>query len=212
VVGVRKPSAKRPRAVVPPSLTLVERMRAQLLADRRQRDATLLVVLAYAGLRPQEALALPWHNVRDRTLLIDRAQSDEGPKTTKTGRTRSVRLLAPLAADLAAWRLASARSATDDLVFPTANGELWRDHDWRNWRRRVFDPLAASLGAPGMRPYDLRHAFCSLLIAEGLSVVEVARQAGHAPTMTLYTYAHVMADHDGRSALRRSCNPRRTRG
>ena len=48
-----------------------------------------------------------------------------------------------------------------------------------------------------MRPYDLRHAFCSLLIAEGLSVVEVARQAGHAPTMTLDTYAHVMADHDG---------------
>jgi hypothetical protein len=48
-----------------------------------------------------------------------------------------------------------------------------------------------------MRPYDLRHAFCSLLIAEGQSVVEVARQAGHAPTMTLSTYAHVMADLDG---------------
>jgi hypothetical protein len=28
------------------------------------------------------------------TLLIDRAQSDEGLKSTKTGRTRSVRLLA----------------------------------------------------------------------------------------------------------------------
>jgi integrase len=69
-----------------------------------------------------------------------------------------------------------------------------RDHDWRNWRRRVFEPLAAEVGAPGMRPYDLRHAFCSLLIAEGASVVEVARQAGHAPTMTLDTYAHVMAD------------------
>jgi DNA-binding CsgD family transcriptional regulator len=48
-----------------------------------------------------------------------------------------------------------------------------------------------------MRPYDLRHAFCSLLIAEGASVVEVARQAGHSPTMTLNTYAHVMADLDG---------------
>ena len=197
VVGVRKPSAKRQRAVAPPSVALVERMRAQLLADRRQRDATLLVVLAYAGLRPQEALALPWHNVRDRTLLVDRAQSDEGPKTTKTGRTRSVRLLAPLAADLAAWRMASERSDDDELVFPTPGGGLWRDHDWRNWRRRIFDPLATRVGAQGMRPYDLRHAFCSLLIAEGASVVEVARQAGHAPTMTLDTYAHVMADLDG---------------
>ena len=52
-----------------------------------------------------------------------------------------------------------------------------------------------------MRPYDLRHAFCSLPIAEGASVVEVARQAGHAPTMTLDTYAHVMADHDGAEQL-----------
>jgi integrase len=48
-----------------------------------------------------------------------------------------------------------------------------------------------------MRPYDLRHAFCSLLIGEGMSVVEVARQAGHAPTMTLATYAHVIADMEG---------------
>jgi integrase len=124
-----------------------------------------------------------------------------GPKTTKTGRTRSVRLLAPLAVDLAAWRLASKRSGADDLVYPTTTGELWRDHDWRNWRRRVFDPLAASMGVSGMRPYDLRHAFCALLIAEGLSVVEVARQAGRAPTMTLDTYAHVMADHDGADRL-----------
>jgi hypothetical protein len=40
-------------------------------------------------------------------------------------------------------------------------------------------------------PYDLRHSFVSLLIAQGASVVEVARQAGHAPTMTLDTYAHL---------------------
>jgi len=197
VIGVRKPSAKRQRAVVPPSPVVVERMRAQLRADGRLRDAALVAVLAYAGLRPQEALALPWRNVRDRTLLIDRAQCDEGVKGTTTGRTRSVRLLAPLAADLAEWRLASGRPVGDELVFPTPGGELWRAHDWRNWRRRVFDPLAAAVGATRMRPYDLRHAFCSLLIGEGMSVVEVARQAGHAPTMTLDTYAHVMADLDG---------------
>jgi hypothetical protein len=29
----------------------------------------------------------------------------------------------------------------------------------------------------------------------------VARPAGHAPTMTLDTYAHVMADHDGADRL-----------
>jgi integrase len=197
VVGVRKPSAKRQRAVTPPSPAVVERMRSELLAAGQLRDATLVSVLAYAGLRPQEALGLPWSNVRGRTLLIDRAQSDGGLKDTKTGGTRSVRLLAPLVADLAAWRLASGPLIAEAQVFPTRDGGLWRDHDWANWRRRVFDPLAANVGVSGMRPYDLRHAFCSLLISEGMSVVEVARQAGHAPTMTLATYAHVIADLEG---------------
>jgi site-specific recombinase XerC len=72
VVAVRKPSGKRKRAVSPPSPAVVERMRADLLSTRRRRDATLVEVLAYAGLRPQEALGLPWGNVRGRTLLIAR--------------------------------------------------------------------------------------------------------------------------------------------
>ena len=35
----------------------------------------------------------------------------------------------------------------------------------------------------GARPSDLRHSFVSLRIREGASIVEVARQAGHAPTI-----------------------------
>jgi integrase len=58
-------------------------------------------------------------------------------------------------------------------------------------------------GLPPMRPYDLRHSFASLLIAEGRSVLEVA-QLGHAPTMTLDVYGHVLAELAGQ--------PRRTAG
>ena len=72
------------------------------------RDATLLVVLAYAGLRPQEALALEWRHVRERTLLVERALSDGQLKALKNRRQpRTVELLAPLREDLAAWRHAS---------------------------------------------------------------------------------------------------------
>jgi integrase len=42
--------------------------------------------------------------------------------------------------------------------------------------------------------FVVQHAFRSLLIAEGLSVVEIAQQAGHSPAMMLATYAHVIEE------------------
>ena len=36
-----------------------------------------------------------------------------------------------------------------------------------------------------------------MLILEGVSIVEVAAQAGHSPAMCLATYAHVMRDLEG---------------
>jgi hypothetical protein len=35
------------------------------------------------------------------------------------------------------------------------------------------------------------------LIAEGQTVIQVARQAGHSPTMTLETYGHVIEELEG---------------
>jgi integrase len=71
----------------------------------RMRDAAIVSVLAYAGLRPGEVRALRWDDVRDKTLLVQRsAGADGAAKSTKTRAHRPVRLLAPLAADLKAWR------------------------------------------------------------------------------------------------------------
>ena len=189
--AVRKPPQRRQRAITAMPPSTVERIRAHLLSGRRLRDATLVSVLAYAGLRPGEALALTWDHVGERTLLVDAAVSLGVIGPTKTGQTRTVRLLSPLQRDLAQWRLASGRPQDDALVFPNYVGEPWSRDDWENWRNRIYNPAAVVAGVQGPRPYDLRHSFVSLLIHEGRTVVEVARQAGHAPTMTLATYAHV---------------------
>ncbi len=190
--AVRKPPQKRMRRIEPPSPLAVERMRARLRANGRLRDATLVCVLAYAGLRPGEALALEWRHIGDRTILVEAALALGTVKETKTRQTRSVRLLAPLASDLAEWRLACGRPDEGTLVFPRAEGQPWSDHHWRNWRKRVYAPVASEVQLDGSPPYDLRHAFCSLLIAEGMSVVEIAQHAGHSPAMTLDTYGHVI--------------------
>lgn len=55
---VRKPSAKRSREVRMVTPAEVEAIRHHLTANGKHRDATLVSVLAYAGLRPAEALAL----------------------------------------------------------------------------------------------------------------------------------------------------------
>jgi integrase len=197
VAPIRKPAQKRTRTVKPIAPPTVEEIRRRFLARRRLRDATLVSVLAYAGLRPGEALALLWGDIGERTILVDRAVALGDVKGTKTGKRRSVRLLAPLAADLAEWRLASRRPGQTTLVFPRKDGRVWTDEDWRNWRQRVFAPVATAVGLDRFRPYDLRHSFVSLLFAEGRTVIEVARQAGHSPTMALATYGHVIEEFEG---------------
>jgi integrase len=194
--AVRKPSSARARAVAPLSPETVETIRDWLLRRELMRDATLVSVLAYAGLRPGEAFAITWGHVRERTLLVEAAVSLGEVGETKTRRRRTVRLLAPLAADLAEWRLRAGRPPADALVFPGHDGGPWSAATYKNWRRRIFRPAAAAPGLAGSRPYDRRHSFVSLLIAEGHNVVEVARQAGHSPKMALDTYAHVFEEFD----------------
>jgi integrase len=196
MVAVKKPPAGRKRLVQPLSPEVVETMRALSLEQGLIRDATLLSVLAYAGLRPGEAIGLRWSSVQERTILVDAAVVDGELGPTKTRRARSVRLLKPLTRDLAEWRMRCGRPADDALVFPGHDGQPWTLTAYKNWRRRFFDRVVEAVGLTNVQPYDLRHAFVSLLIHEGRSVVDVARQAGHAPTMSLDTYAHVFDEFD----------------
>jgi integrase len=210
--AVRKPPQRRERAVRPPSPREVERIRARLLESERLRDAVLVSVLAYAGLRPGEALALTWGHLGERTVLVEQAVALGQLKATKTGRTRTVRLLAPLAGDLREWQIKLGRPGDDALIFPGRSGEVWGDDAWRYWRRGVFAPAVNAVGLKAsVRPYDLRHAFVSLLLAEGANVVEIARQAGHSPTMTLSIYAHLFDEEAGAERVSAEDEIRRAR-
>ena len=91
------------------------------------RDAIFVSLLAYAGLRPSEALALKWSDVGKRTILVERAASYGVEKGTKTLVSRNVRLLEPLARDLAEWKLRSGRPADSELILPGREGRLWTE-------------------------------------------------------------------------------------
>lgn len=161
------------------------------------RDSTLISVLAYAGLRPGEALGLRWGDIRENTLLVQRAISLGEEADTKTRQHRTVRLLAPLAADLRSWRMASGRPDNHELVFPGKNGQPWTLAAYQSWRRRAFERGVQGARRVHARPYDLRHSFASLLLHEGRNVIYVARQLGHDPRLTLTRYGHVIDELEG---------------
>ena len=125
----RQPPTRRPEPLPP---IIVEQIRAPL----SHRDATMISVLAYAGLRPDEATRARWRDLTDRALHVH-ASKTERPRT---------KLLSPLAQDLAEWRLPSGRPASGALLFPTHDGDDWKVHDWQNWRRRVYQPAAKAAG------------------------------------------------------------------
>ena len=103
-------------------------------------------------------------------------------------KSRQTRLLAPLAGDLAEFRIRCGRPDDDDLVF----GE-WSGDDWDNWRERIFQPTAIAVGLPDDTiPRDLPGSIASLLIFEGRNVLEVAPELGHKPSTCLDIYGRLL--------------------
>ena len=185
------PKARRPRRneIRPLPPAAIEAMRR----GSTLRDATLISVLAYAGLRPSEALALTWGDIREKTILVQRTVAlEDGDDDTKTQHHRTVRLLGPLKSDLAEWRLASGRPQDAALVFPSHNATTWTRSAYESWRRRSFGRALKAASIEKATPYALRHSFASLLLHEGRSVIYVARQLGHDARLTLTRYGYVI--------------------
>jgi integrase len=191
VAKIRKPSQTPAREHVPIPVSTIERMREGM----EPRDKALLSVLAYAGLRPQEALAVRFEDISERSIRVARKNVDGRILAyTKTRTQRHVRLLEPLVEDLAEWHRAS--SGANSLLFPRFDAKPFTEVDYRNWRRRRYEPAAERAGLDGSRPYDLRATWVSLMIFEGHTVVEVARQAGHSPETCLRHFARAFEEYD----------------
>jgi integrase len=81
-----------------------------------------------------------------------------------------------------------------ELVFTTIEGDsIPPDRVSKAWERQV-----AALGMPRVRFHALRHTHASMLIAEGIDVVQISKRLGHADvTTTLNTYADLFKKDDG---------------
>lgn len=210
----------RPEAVLPSTIWLpadVEAIRSVLLGKAasgrsdyrwsRARDAVLVSVLGYCGLRPwDEGLRLEWPHVTDKTVtLVD----------TKTGDRRSVPLLEPVARELREWRLRCGMPKRG-LVWPRGESDIGRhgaEPLWPGgWSDKVWRPAVEAAGLDYMRPYHLRHSCISMWLAEGRRHNVVAKWAGHSVLTLIRTYDHVIEEWEHREDLDMAAEVRRARG
>jgi integrase len=158
-------------------------------ASEDLQDGDLVRVAAYTGLRRGELLALRWRDVEigQRKVVVRRAISaGQEAASTKSRRAREVPI--PDQAAIAFRHLAERGEfvAPDDFVF--AN-RLGRRLDGSALRRRVDKARDAS-GLRKLRFHDLRHTYCSLLVAGGVDLASVKAAMGHSRITTTERYLH----------------------
>lgn len=184
----RGKSKKRPRALTD------DECRA-LIDNTTGVWRALIATAVFSGCRLSELLAIRWQDVDFDTetlrvrfqLTIAKKDKPARLAPLKTGAgERDVYLLPEVVTLLRKHKLASSHSRDDSYAFCTrAGGPLTQ----RNAGRAISN--AAERAGIEATMHDLRHTAISRLIAAGLDVVQVQRQAGHArPSVTLDIYSH----------------------
>jgi len=170
----------------------VEWIRARMLAEGRLQDATLVSVLAYAGLRPVELQWLRWRHVGERALRAPtRPPGKDVPAAPRHWPSREIRLLEPLRQDLSHWRSASDPGREGELVFPSPfSGGPWAKGEWQRWADERYLPLVEELGLEPTGPGGLQHTFAALSIHAGATAPELAAELGEDPHRTLAGHAY----------------------
>jgi len=209
VLSASKPASSPKHLPRPFAPLVIERVRLQMQRRktkedstiRGQSDAVFVELMAYAGLRPGEALALTWLDVDARNLRIEKSVAlGEVKEKTKTGGVREPPLVAPLAADLKTLHVARGEPSKDELILPAPGGGPWSHSQYNNWRGRVWRPVMKNLAEcdppqPELataRPYDCRGTFVSLHLDAYESPVQIAAWAGHSTKVMYEHYAGVI--------------------
>ncbi len=147
---------------------------------------TYFTTAFFTGMRPNELLALKWHNVdfvmRTITIREGRVQGIEGPPKTLSS-YRDVDMLDPLFEALRQYRSTQPQDATH--VFTNKHGNpLGVD----NLRNKVWYPALEKAGLRRRTMYQTRHTFASLMLSHGEDPLWIARMLGHSTLQMVFQH------------------------
>src|SRR5215471_14718772 len=196
------------RRVVIPSIPQVLRL-AAALDHFKPGLGDVALVLAFTGLRWEEAVAVPIGNVslEDQCMTIDRTASESGGrrdvredmKSRAAVRTAMIPDIAMPAVRRLVERGAPGRNRSQGALYRLLiNGDRGGYLGYATWRKylRLAQGYTAADpdGIVSYTAHELRHVCASLLIASGASDIQVANQMGHSRIETTKNiYGHLFA-------------------
>jgi len=197
----------RPDGHFSPFLESQEAIRRVFLA-LRQPFATLYAVGVLAGLRPGEVLALEWGDIDldARRMIVQRQARNGRVGPPKSGKTRLVPIMGPLAKILTEWRLAT--GGAGQLFRPVAGaggGRPGAPPRFLNLHT-VHTALRAALASCGL-PETLtlyactRHTYAAHFVLGGGSLSALRELLGHHSTAVTERYGRLRSDMLQPSAL-----------
>ena len=171
-----------------------------------ERYRPILYLAIDSGMRPQEYLAVENAGVKDRGVQVSRAIERSGHKLsvpkTAAGR-RFIDLSSEVYKMVRHYADHHAEPNRHHLIFPTSTGR-WQMPE--NWRNRGFAGACLEAGLvtteevdgetvekPKYVPYDLRHFYASVLIANRTDLKTIQTRMGHEDIKTtLNVYGHLL--------------------
>lgn len=199
VTGTKRPTVRKPDIVTWAASDIATVDMA--LADFPLWQAVYRVALT-TGMRPGELRALRWDDIDfdasririQRTMTHDANDRPIVGSTTKTGKERTVTLVASAAVALKRWRteqrvlhLAARRWDSGGYVFTSQYGGPLSATTWQQRHKR----LIAETGVPPITAHGLRHSFASIAMGSNVHPRIVSEILGHASVQTtLDRYSH----------------------
>jgi len=184
---VRRVKAPKPKPANPYPPETVQRIAE---ACEYLREATMIQVAAYAGLRWSELRALRWSDVdleAETITLVRSLDLDSSFKSTKSDLHRVVPILSPGVRALKVWR--EERADDVDLVFCTRTGKPLKENNWYGQRL----PKIREACGIHFDLHELRDTYASILIqTTGIGEAEITKWMGHANMqVTVERYAQL---------------------
>jgi integrase len=163
--------------------------------DSRLKNYAHLVEFIFSvGCRPSEAIALTWMDVTNGVIVFNKAFTQKGglKKQTKRHGSRVVRQnekVKQLIADLRKHQELKGKNSLR-LLFPSAKSKNYIE--WSNFSSNYWKPALNKVGDIRYRnPYQMKHTFVTLALANGVSIQEVSRHCGVTPEVILRHYAGI---------------------